>query len=1040
MPKAYDGSKQVVLDKDPTRQLAFGGLASDDLFKGVGTSILKLFQVTGDEFWKLLGFDPPPETTDDYLNALVDLIVHTAMNITSWLASQIPGLDASKITSGLFPQSQIEGLEQELSDLGAAIIAGDPTAIIEAITGIVDGTTDDLENWSDNLHAMLGLPPLNDAIFDAGASVEQFIIDMLHPQNLLAPLVSGVVPGTNIPALDASKITSGQFPQSMLNIVSIAAGIVTGVFTTGQIPSLDASKISSGIFAQSMVDIRNIASSIVTGVFPAAQIGSLDASKVNTGIFPQSQLSITSIAASIVNGTFTATQIPSLDASKIGSGQFAQSMVNITSIAAAIVTGTLATGQIPGLDATKITSGTFPTSMSPDLVAIIQQLYNGTNILASIGKANVPKTLDQTWMPSALWPAANVGVLDASKITSGSFAQNMVTNLTTDLTNRALKSIVNSKALAGANLCVDPGFDNPDVWLYEPGAVSTEQKLTGTTSYKQIADGTLKAVSLTASGGPGQGGVYMVRPGAQYYLEASIFPKSTNVGGGSIGVISSAWDSTGVNAFTYIFQPYLGAPPAKNTWTTYAGFFTVPAGYDGIIPYVLVNSDVPVGDTFYWDRIVVKEVTRVGNSPDLQAISDHIYNGLIGGSGYTGLLGNIPDQARGGLDKIYNDVLNHTAQLQALSSGSNAEDNSGVGININFSDYPDGNLPSVFSVTYIGAGTSRLGITNGVGLWRTEVNNANLTARASYNVAGTQTDYQIIRGTLGGVPEQGGTGGTPKIGVMGRLNSTSAPTTFVWGRGYCTGFLTYKGELGTTVNNVETVWVSNIALTWSMDIRCVFGVGTQPRRYQFYSGGKLVYDYTEAGTVSQMGAGFRFFGLTADICTDSSGNPKGPGSLASAAISDNAPPNVLGSGCRLIRQNTATVTLAAATNQTDLPANYFDAIQACSADITPTLSSGRMQVTKDGWYMISIGVETTTSNSGRLGLGIKKNNAMWQWGPMLYQVNPSYSASFLGYLVAGDYISAVHANTDGFTGWGTKGQADAQKTWFSMALVNRSYA
>lgn len=763
MPKAYDGSKQLVLDKDPTRGLTFGGLASDDLFKGVGTSILKLFQVTFDDLWKMLGFDTPPQTPDEYLDALDDFIEQTAKAIDTWLASQIPGLDASKITSGLFPQNMISGLEQELSDLGAAIASGDPAAIIEAITGIVDGTTDDLETWSDNLLSMLGLPPLNDAIFDAAQSVEQFIIDMMHPQNLLAPMNPSTqqIFGINIPGLDASKITSGQFPQSMVNIVSIAASTISGVLAPLNIPGLDASKIQSGIM--SLLQIPGL---------PASQITS---------------------------GAFAAGQIPSLDASKIGSGIFAQSMVNITNIAAGIVSGVLGTPQIPALDATKITTGAFATARIPD-------------------------------------------------------------------------------------------------------------------------------------------------------------------------------------------------------------------------------------------------VTRA-MSTDLQATQDHILNGLVGGPGYAGAGTAVPpSQARGGLDKIYNEILNHTARLQELSSDENAAGVSGISITLNFSDYPDGALPAHFSVTYTGAGTSLLGVTSGQGGWRTRVNDANRSARGAYNLAPTQTDFQIIRGTLGGLPEQGSTGGTPKIGVMGRLNSAATPTTFVWGRGYCTGFLTYKGEMGCTVNNVETVWVSNISLNWSTDIRCVFGVGIQPRRYQFYSGSSLIYDYTEVGTVSQLGAGFRYFGLTCDICTGASNTTRIPGTLANAAISDNGPPTVVGSGARMIRQNTAGVNFSAGQAQTDFPGNYFDSIQAASADIQCTLATNRIEVNKDGWYVITLSVEVTSSNSARLALGIKRNNAMWQWGAAHYQANPTCQSSWVGYLVDGDYITPVYANTDGISSYATRGQADGQKTSFSIALANRSYA
>ena len=884
---------------------------------------------------------------------LNNLILDASKIIGLFLPSQIPGLDASKIISGQFIEEQLQPLIDAISTAfggGAGLDFDGLNSLILSLPG-AQPLTDAISNalghpgtghTPTDVLGYLGLIPGGNIGTPVGAHVIPSLdaskigsglialvhiptLDDLHIPTLDASKIgSGILAAVQIPGLDASKIVTGSFPQTMVNLTSIAAGLITGTlgltnipglpaaqitsgsFGAGQIPALDASKITSGQFAQSMVNITSIAAGIIAGTLGTAQIPGLDASKVTSGKFAQSMLDITSIAAGIVTGTFGAGQIPSLDASKITSGQFAQSMVDITNIAAGIVSGTLAAGQIPALDGSKITTGTIADARVAGLVSIIQQLYNGTTILGTIGKANVPKTLDNTWIPNSIWPAAQIPSLDASKVTSGVFGQSMVSNLVADLSNKAQQSIVNSKALAGANLVVDPGFDNPDVWAYEKGVMDTAQKLTGTTSRRMTADGTLQSIYLTASGGPGLGGPWMVRPGAQYYFEASVFPKATNVGGGQIGVIGAAWDSTNVNPFSYILQPYLGPPPVKGSWTTYSGYITIPAGYDGFIPWLTIVNDVPVGDEFYWDRIVVKEATRVGNSPDLQAIADHVLNGLTGGAGWFGSGTNVPpDQSRGGLDHIYAEVQSHTTALQKLESDEQAIDNSGVKVNLDFSDYPDGNLPSIFTITYSGAGTSLLGVTNGQGGWRTKVNDGNRTARGAYNVAPTNSDFQVIRGTLGGLPEQGGSGGAPRIGVMGRLNSPSNPVTFVWGRGYCTGFLTYKGDMGCTVNNVETVWVSGIALDWSTDIRCVFGVGTQARRYQFFSGSKMIYDQVEVGTASQLGAGFRHFGLTAEIRTVSSGTPKIPGTLAAASISDAAPPATVGSGAAMYRTLTA---------------------------------------------------------------------------------------------------------------------------------------
>ena len=125
-----------------------------------------------------------------------------------------------------------------------------------------------------------------------------------------------------------------------------------------------------------------------------------------------------------------ATNVPSLDASKIGSGTLAD--VVIPPLAASKITsGTLADSRIPPLSATKITSGTLSS-------------------------------------------ASMVPVLDASKVTTGNFDQNRVTNLTTDLSAIDTKAVVAQSALntainSGANLCPNPGFENPRYVLTPQG-------------------------------------------------------------------------------------------------------------------------------------------------------------------------------------------------------------------------------------------------------------------------------------------------------------------------------------------------------------------------------------------------------------------------------------------------------------------------------------------------------------------------------------------------------------------------------------------
>ena len=128
---------------------------------------------------------------------------------------------------------------------------------------------------------------------------------LLAIQNIfgaIPKLIGGLLSGSQIPGLDASKIISGQFITDLIPNLS-AAIINSGTFLAGLIPGLDASKITSGVFPQAMLSITNIAASIVSGIFGAAQIPALDASKITSGQFATSIVSgLDSTVANLNNG------------------------------------------------------------------------------------------------------------------------------------------------------------------------------------------------------------------------------------------------------------------------------------------------------------------------------------------------------------------------------------------------------------------------------------------------------------------------------------------------------------------------------------------------------------------------------------------------------------------------------------------------------------------------------------------------------------------------------------------------------------------
>jgi hypothetical protein len=209
--------------------------------------------------------------------------------------------------------------------------------------------------------------------------------------------IGGVLGATKIPALDASKITSGSFATAQIPTLD-AAKITTGSFATAQIPALDASKVTSGAFAAAQIPTLD-AAKIGTGTLLDARIPSLDASKVTTGTFSSAAMIPALDASKVTSGAFAAAQIPTLDAAKIGTGTLLDARIP-TLDAAKIGTGTLLDARIPTLDAAKIGTGTLLDARIP--------------------------TLDAAKIATGTLLDARIPALSASKITSGTFASALI--------------------------------------------------------------------------------------------------------------------------------------------------------------------------------------------------------------------------------------------------------------------------------------------------------------------------------------------------------------------------------------------------------------------------------------------------------------------------------------------------------------------------------------------------------------------------------------------------------------------------------------
>ncbi|QGH75279.1 minor tail protein [Mycobacterium phage Quesadilla] len=390
---------------------------------------------------------------------------------------------------------------------------------------------------------------------------------------------------------------------------------------------------------------------------------------------------------------------------------------------------------------------------------------------------------------------------------------------------------------------------------------------------------------------------------------------------------------------------------------------------------------------------------------------------------------------------LYNMLTANTRKVQALEAQNTASTVGGRQFNINFADYPDGPFPSgLFNLSYSGPGSSVLVISGGKAQW-SMVNNGYRRATMQYPTP-TLTSFQIVRGTMASPPSQGT---NVRIWSVGRANA--AMTEFVFARGYCTGFLSYKGDIGAYIGGVERVWASGISLTWSLDLRVVMGVGINARRHMVLSGDTIVWDGIEpAAFQSSLDSNHLYWGAISE--TDGS---NAPGNVAGASVVDNAPPAVVGSTFRASRRIASDVTIAAGGAM--LPANFYETVDYISPDITWSPSENAIYVSKQGTYLAQwrcFHGAFATGTSGAGLLWVKRQGGSWQryalgpmdecpfnvgFGVMATPTNATFGTAIIA-LNPGDAIAAGFQFSNSMSNTGDAATlADGSQTWFAATRV-----
>ena len=937
----------------------------------------------------------------------VEQFITGMLKPTNLIAMLIADATGSAGVSGFIP------LENLAMDLIQEAVGGAQSLIDAILAGLGfppgSGTTDTIDQLFTNLYAFLGNPDnFAEDIFNDVAAIKNFITAMINPTNLLAPLdplTSLLFPG-NVPGLDASKI-------------------ITGIFGTGQIPNLDASKI-------------------VTGILNALQIPGLDATKIISGVFTVPQIPNLD-ASKIVTGVFNALQVPGLDATKIVSGIFG-------------------TGLIPGLDATKIISGQFQQWLLP-LIPVGSVGNITPNMLANPTYATAASVNDVTgawtWDSTVTHTADGTGSV---KVIANGTLKQLLSDPPTPVANTHILSCshwVEWSGASGTGACYKLSViaylagalvSTTDLQtISSPAASSGWVQLSGSYTVPSNVDSVRLQLTLLPAATAGtlhwdDGSITKTNLFDQGFtsgLVGSLSNLNTAVLARALQTdLISLVNNLGLGSFASI-----GA--ALGPITTRLGNLGSGGLFDAsqlgnilnipLLPAVSIpglDASKIITGALNILQIPTSQLTHL-NIPDLGSVIDGITNNFggttVNGSGFTQAIAN------SAMFGIFNSVVQNGQAIQGLMQNTTGNNNSGTFDAVNFNGLPNsGTLPSVFTTTYSGTGTSSIGINGGVAHW-TAAGNGNRTGIFIYNVEDTDSDYQRLGATVSSGPGfSGGQSGANYL--VARASSLSNPQNYVYAKFTTNGILGYFAELGCVVAGARTIFKAATSMPVNTTIWLLAGVGGNPRRYQVLSGTTPVIDYTETGTTSQFGAGFRKWGFMGDVVGGGNAAP-GDGSAVSAA--DNVPPTVKGSSFRAYRTG-GTVNVP--TGSAALATNFFDTQDFCSGDMQFNTANATLTIGIEGTYLVNV-----RYNVNNIPGGAKMNPSLSKNGQIIRQMggafaDGSFSANSangaeglaLVYCLAGDTLTPGTVASTAMSNCLT-GDATGTSCYFEVALMNLSY-
>lgn len=479
--------------------------------------------------------------------------------------------------------------------------------------------------------------------------------------------------------------------------------------------------------------------------------------------------------------------------------------------------------------------------------------------------------------------------------------------------------------------------------------------------------------------------------------------------------------------------PELGVFAGYDQWEKLSKTFTVPSGVTGLNFSFQFNTTV---GSLWLDDVVIRKVVPADAIPTIPPSK----------------VDGLPTDVR-----VDTTLLNHGKDIQELQAALDTAVNQGRSFSVDFSAYPNGNIPSNFVVNYLGTTGNSVGVSNGQAGWVTS-NAVNSDATIIYvgddGDGRTLTDSQKIRGVLYNppTPPKSGFSQGPRFWALGRVSDDG--NSYVWARAFFKTGLQLVAEMGCVIDGVEYVWKTNIPLNWSLTMTFICGTDDDDRGFQIWSGGSLVTSHTDTALdvnnvvipYSYMGAGYRRYGARTEVRVQNSSVLTG-GTVSSVAVSDNKTPLYAGSLARMVRLSPNAASGLTTTTAGVALSTLFDDVAYESLDIDGNVTDGTFTVSKSKMYLVTARVKLNSYTDANTFLHLQKLSGTWatvQRGPSMWgadsgfnAINPNsgfvLAATWIQYLEAGDKIRLfVQQDRTGHAS-GMVGSSDGSETYFAIS-------